>query len=106
VRALFRQVPDAGFTHFARADDHDGPGRKIFVENALGQFNGDAADGSCTTADGGLCANFFGDLEGALEEAISDATGQFGILGSLIGLFDLASDFGLAEDHGIESAGD
>lgn len=98
-------MPDAGFTHFARANDHDGLCGKVFVEDTLSEFDCNAADGRCAAADGGLGADFFRDLEGALEEAIGDAAGEFGVLSGLVGLFDLASDFGFAEDHRVETAG-
>src|SRR5262249_25630322 len=106
TRAFLGEMSDAGFTHLARADDHDCPGGEIFIEYALGEFDGNAADRCCAAANGGLCANFFGNLESALEKTIGDATSQFDVLGSLISLFDLAGDFGFAENHGIEATGD
>src|SRR5690242_13510228 len=99
-------MADAGFAHFAGADDHDGFGRKVFIEDAFSEFYSDAAHGCRAATNDGPGADLFGDLEGALEQAIGDATREFGVMGGLVGLLDLASDFGFAQDHRIEAARD
>ena len=48
----------------------------------------------------------FGDVEGALEGLVQPAAGVAVLEGEVVGLLELAEDFGLAQHHGIEAAGD
>src|SRR5436190_23666608 len=68
--ALFGEVTHAGLAHLARADDHHGFRRKIFVEDALGQLDRDAPDRSGPAANISLRTNFLRDLECSLKKAI------------------------------------
>ena len=50
--------------------------------------------------------DFLGDVEGALEKFVEVTAGGAGFLGGLVSFFDLAEDFGFAEDHGVEAGDD
>ncbi len=104
--AFLGDVPDAGFTHFARADDHDGFVVKIAAEDFLGQLHGHAAHRSGAPSDLRLGADGFDHLKGALKRAIDDPPGQLRGAGRLVGGFDLAGDFRFAQHHRIQAAGD
>ena len=103
--AFLREMADAGLAHLARADDHHRLPGQVAVENALGQIDSDAADGSRAPADAGLGPNLLRDLEGRLEKPVGHPPSQFGLLGGLVSLFHLAGDFGLANNHRIQTAG-
>ena len=57
-------------------------------------------------ADLGFGADFLGDGEGALEEAVERGGDGADFAGDGVGLLDLAEDLRLADDHGVERAGD
>ncbi len=63
ARAFLGQVANAGLAHLARADDHHRLAGKVAVEDALGQLDGDAADGSRAPANAGLGANLLRGLQ-------------------------------------------
>ena len=54
----------------------------------------------------GFGADLFGDGEGALEERFEVSGDGAYFAGDGVGLFDLAEDLGLADDHAVERAGD
>jgi hypothetical protein len=99
-------VPDAGFSHFAGADDHDRLVVKIAAEDFLGQLHGHAAHRGGAPSDLRLGADGFDHLKGALEGAIENPPGQMRGARRLVGGLDLAGDFRLAQDHRIQAAGD
>ena len=105
ARAFLGEVADAGLAHLARADDHHRLLGKVLVENALGQLDGDAADGGRAPANAGLRPNLFGRLQRRLEQPVGHAPGQLRFLGRQVGLLDLAGDLGLADHHRIQAAG-
>ena len=72
----------------------------------FGEVDGDGADTGGAALDGGVVADFFADGEGLLEEFVQGAAGGAGIEGDFVGGFDLAEDFGLAQDHGVEPGDD
>ena len=53
-------------------------------------------------ADLGFGADFLGDGEGALEERFELSGDGADLAGDGVGLFDLAEDLRLADDHGVE----
>lgn len=94
-----------GTGHFAGADDHD-LGILEVAEDFLGEVDGDAADRGLAFLDAGGVADFLADGEGALKEAVEDATSDASFESGGVALLDLAKDFGFAEDHGVEPADD
>lgn len=91
--------------HFAGAEDHD---LAVFEvpEDFFGEGDGDVADGGGAFLDGCLGADFFADAEGFLEKFVEGGAGGAGSVGSFVGLFYLAEDFGFTEEHGVEAADD
>ena len=57
-------------------------------------------------ADLGLGADALGDGEGALEERLEGGGDGADFAGDGVGVFDLAEDLRLADDHGVERGGD
>lgn len=94
-----------GARHFSGADDHD-VGVFEVAEDFFGEVDGDGADGGLAFLDGGGVADFFADGESALEEFVEGAAGGLGFEGGGVSFFDLAEDFGFAEDHGVEAGDD
>ena len=91
--------------HFAGTEDHDFAMIEA-TEDFFGEVNCDITDGGRAFLDACFGADFFADIEGALEQTIEDARGGAGVECLLIRGFDLAEDFGFAEHHGIEARDD
>ena len=92
------------FARLACAEDHDLVVEEV-AENFFSEVHGDGSDGGRAARDGGFGTNLLGGLERALEELVQAGIDGSGIGGRCVGLFDLAENFGFAEDHGIETAG-
>jgi hypothetical protein len=91
--------------HVASPEEHDLAVAEV-AEDFFGEFDGDGADGSGAALDLGVVADVFADAEGFLEEFVEFAGGGAGGMGGGVGVLDLAEDFSLAENHGVEAAGD
>ena len=91
--------------HLARADDEDGLAAQA-AEYLAREIDGDRCDGDGGAADAGLGADALGDREGALEEWFERGGDGPGLTRDGVGLLDLAEDLRLADDHGVERAGD
>ncbi len=76
------------------------------AEDLAGEIDGDGGDGDGVCADAGLGADALGDGEGSLEEGVERRGDGSDVAGDGVGLFDLAEDLRLADDHGVERAGD
>jgi hypothetical protein len=93
------------FRHLSGSHEEDGLALEG-AEDLTGEVDGDGGDGDGAGADLGLGADFFCDGEGALEESFEVGGDGAGFAGDGVGLFDLTEDLGLADDHGVEGAGD
>ena len=91
--------------HLARADDEDGLAVQA-AEDLAGEIDGDRCDGDRGAADLGLGADALGHREGALQERFQRGGDGAGLARDGVGLLDLAEDLRLADDHGVERAGD
>ena len=103
--ALLDEMTRGQFGHLARADDEDGLAAQA-AEDLAGEVDGDGGDGDGGAADLGLGADALGDREGALEERFERGGDGADLAGDGVGLLDLAEDLRLADDHGVERAGD
>ena len=103
--AVLDEMTGGELGHFACADEEDGLAFER-AEDFAGEIDGYRSDGDGAGADLGFAADFFGDSEGALEESFEVSGDGADIAGDGVGLFDLAEDLGLADDHAVERAGD
>ena len=103
--AVLDEVAGGELGHLAGADEQDGFSGQG-AEDLAGEVDGDRGDGDAGGADLGLGADALGDGEGALEQAFEGAGDGTDLAGDGVGLLDLAEDLGLADDHGVERAGD
>lgn len=94
-----------GAGHLPCPKDHDF-GVVELAKDFLGEIDGDGADGGLAALDVGAVADAFADAEGLLEEFVEDAGGGAGLVGGLVGFFNLAKDFGFTEDHGVDAGDD
>ena len=76
------------------------------AEDLAGEIDGDRCDGDGGAADLGLGADSLGHREGALQERFERRGDGAGLARDGVGLLDLAEDLRLADDHGVERAGD
>ncbi len=76
------------------------------AEDLAGEVYGYRGYGDGVGADLGLGADALGYGEGALEEGVEGSGYGAYLAGYGVGFFDLAEDLGLADDHGVEGAGD
>ena len=102
--ALLDEVAGGELGHLAGSYQEDGFSFER-AEDLAGEVYGDAGDGDGVGADLGFGADFFGYGEGALEEAVELIGDGSYFAGDGVGLFDLAEDLGLADDHAVEGAG-
>ena len=105
VRTAGEQGARGFLTGLARADDHDLPFVQR-IKNFLRQFHGHGGDGDTAALDVGLGADLLGHLEGALESLVQPRAGVPVLEGQVVGFLELAEDFGFAEHHRVETAGD
>ena len=94
-----------GARHFASSDDHH-LGIFEVAKDFLGEVDGDAADGGLAFLNAGGIAHFLSDRERALKDAVENSASDSGFQRGGVTLFDLAKNFGFAEDHGVEPADD
>lgn len=102
VTAFEAEGLDGGFGDFAGADDEDAGVMEV-IEHAEGEVSGDAADGDLAVADGCIGTDPFYGLEAFLEGTVEDFACGFVFLGVEVAGFDLAEDFGFAEDLGVDA---
>ena len=93
------------FADGAGAEDESGALGEL-AEDALGELYAGGGDGHGAGAEFRFGADALADFERALKQAIEDRAGGALFVGEAIGFADLAEDFGFAEQHGVESAGD
>jgi len=74
-------------------------------EDLLGQFRCYTANRCGPETNSGLGANLLTHLESSLKDSVQDATRKPGGAGDLIGVFDLARNLGLAEQHRVQTSG-
>ena len=103
--ALLDEMARGEVGHLTRADDEDGLAAQA-AEDLAGEIDGDGCDGDGRAADLGLRADALGHREGALEERFERGGDGPDLTRHGVGLFDLAEDLRLSDDHGIERAGD
>ena len=101
---LLDEMAGGKFAHFACADEEDGAALER-AEDLARHFNGDRSDGDGVGADLGFGAGVFGGGKGALQQMFELAGDGAGGAGDGEGLFDLAENLRLADDHGVEAGG-
>ena len=95
----------AGLAHLARANDHHRLLAQIGVKNFFGQFHGHAAHRGRAAADARFRAHQLGHLQRRLERPVQALARELRRLGGLIGVFDLARNFGFADHQRVQPAG-
>ena len=103
--SLLDEVARGEVGHLARADEQDGLAAQA-AEDLAGEIDGDRCDGDGGAADLGLGADSLGHREGALQERFERRGDGAGLARDGVGLLDLTEDLRLADDHGVERAGD
>ena len=104
ARTLRGKVRGAQLDHFARADEQRA-GLVQIAEHAFGQADGGGGHGHRMGANSGLRTHFLGHREGALEQLMQQSAQRAGLVGGTHGIFHLTQNLGLAQDHGIQTAG-
>ena len=102
--ALLHEVARGDLAHFARADEEDGAALER-AEDFAGEIDGHGRDGDGIGADTGFAARFFGGGKGSLEQVLELAGNGSGGARDGEGLFDLAENLRLADDHRVEARG-
>ena len=112
VRLVTRIAPAPCWTRWRAASSLilPAPTRKTVrpcerTEDLAGQIDGDGGDGDGIGADAGFGAGFFGGGKGALQQMLELAGDGAGGAGDGEGLFYLAENLRLADDHGVEAGG-
>ncbi len=103
--AVLNEVTGGEFGHLARSHEQD----RLSIqrtEDLPGEVDRNRGDGDAGRADLGLGADALGDGEGTLQEAFEGGGDSANLAGDGVGLLDLAKNLGLADDHGVERAGD
>ena len=101
---FFHQAFQRQFCHFACTDDHDGLGAEI-LKDFFSKFDGHGTDGHATARNVGFGMYALGAAEGVMEERREVGPQRARIACKGEGLFDLAEDFGFADDHGVQAGG-
>ena len=111
VGALLDEVLRREIAHLPCTDEQDGfVGER--AEDLARELGGDRGDGDRRAADLRFCADALRNGEGALKQRVQHgAEGSCGadcadLAGDIPGLFDLAENLGLANDHRVERGGD
>ena len=89
----------AGFTG---AEDH-GAAAAQFAENLLRQFHRDRSDRDAAARDGGAGTDRLGRGERRLEKPVEPLAGLAPRSRDVVGVLELAENFGLADDHRLEA---
>ena len=76
------------------------------VENLFGQLHGGGHDRNAAALDVRFGADMFGHVESPLEGTVQTRAGGMVLQRDFVGLLELAEDLGLADDHGVQAAGD
>ena len=98
ARAVFSLVSPAPMTITSRSLEP--------AEDLLGQFHRHRADGDAAALDVGFGADVLGDVKRALEGLVQPAAGVAVLERQVVGLLELAEDFGFAQHHRVQAAGD
>jgi len=94
----------AQFDHFTGTDEQDAlAGNRL--ENAFSQMDAGGGHRDDVGADGRRAAHFLGDRERALEKLVQLRAERAVFFGRTHGIFHLAENLRLADDHRIEAAG-
>jgi len=102
--ALLHEVARGDLAHFARADKEDSAPLER-AEDFACEIDGDGSDGDGVGTDAGFAARFFSGGKGALQQVLELAGNGSGGARDREGLFHLAENLRLADDHGIEARG-
>ena len=91
--------------HLAGAEQRDASPLEL-AKDAAGQVDRDRGDRGPAAGDVGLAADPLGPAKGHGQAAIEDRSDGLALAGDLPGVFDLAEDLRLADDHALEAGRD